>query len=197
MLDMKTTPADLPGSIEDLRALIFLQAEEHEEEKQQLELKVAEQEQSIAKQEQSIAEQEQSIAKQEQEIAKQEQTVSEYSEEISQLREYIRLLKSQRFGPSSERSVAEQMGLFNEAEAAADEGTDEEPGAQAESDEPSIEVPAHTRRKRGGRRRKRSTIPSSAGRRGGLLQALRWQEFDAGLVSPSQPFATRWGEPSS
>jgi transposase/uncharacterized coiled-coil protein SlyX len=131
MRDMKTTPADLPDSIEDLRALIFLQAEEHEEEKQQLELKVAEQEHAIAKQ---------------------EQTVSEYSEEISQLREYIRLLKSQRFGPRSERSVAEQMGLFNEAEAAADEGTDEEPGAQAESDEPSIEIPAHTRRKRGGRR---------------------------------------------
>jgi transposase/uncharacterized coiled-coil protein SlyX len=131
MRDMKTTPADLPDSIEDLRALLFLQAEEHEEEKQQFELKVAEQEQ---------------------EIAKQEQTVSEYSEEISQLREYIRLLKSQRFGPRSERSVAEQMGLFNEAEAAADEDSDEEPGAQAESDEPTIEAPAHTRRKRGGRR---------------------------------------------
>ena len=59
---MTTTPADLPNSIEDLRALLFLQAEEHEEEKQQLELKVAEQEHAIAKQ---------------------EQTVSEYSEEIS------------------------------------------------------------------------------------------------------------------
>jgi len=145
MRDMKATPADLPDSIEDLRALLFLQAEEHEEEKQQLKLKVVEQEQAIAKREQEIAEQEQ-------EIAKQEQTVSEYSEEISQLREYIRLLKSQRFGPSSERSVAEQMGLFNEAEAAADEDTDEESGVQAETDEPSIEVPAHTRRKRGGRR---------------------------------------------
>jgi transposase/uncharacterized coiled-coil protein SlyX len=138
MRDMKTTPADLPDSIEDLRALIFLQAEEHEEEKQQLELKVAEQEHAIAEQ---------------------EQTVSEYSEEISQLREYIRLLKSQRFGPSSERSVFEQMGLFNEAEAAADEGSDGETGAQAEGDEPSIEVPAHTRRKRGGRRPLPTFIP--------------------------------------
>jgi transposase/uncharacterized coiled-coil protein SlyX len=128
---MTTTPADLPDSIEDLRALVLLQAEKHEEEKHQLELKVSEQEQAIAKQ---------------------EQTVSEYSEEITQLREYVRLLKSQRFGPSSERSVAEQMGLFNEAEAAADEEAGEEHGAQAEGDEPSIEVPAHTRRKRGGRR---------------------------------------------
>jgi transposase len=135
---MTTAPADLPDSIEDLRALVLLQAEKHEEEKQQFELKVSEQEQAIADQEQAIA--------------KQEQMVSEYSEEITQLREYIRLLKSQRFGPSSERSVAEQMGLFNEAEVAADEDAGEEHDAQAENDEPSIEVPAHTRRKRGGRR---------------------------------------------
>ena len=135
---METAPADLPDSVEDLRALVLLQTEKHEEEKQQLERKVSEQEQAITDHEQVIA--------------KQEQTVSEYSEEISQLREYIRLLKSQRFGPRSERSVAEQMGLFNEAEAAADEDSAEEAGAQAESDEPSIEVPAHTRRKRGGRR---------------------------------------------
>ena len=59
---MTTTPADLPDSIEDLRVLVLLQAEKHEEEKHQLELKVSEQEQAIAKQ---------------------EQTVSEYSEEIS------------------------------------------------------------------------------------------------------------------
>jgi len=114
---METTPADLPDSIEDLRALVLLQQGQ-------------------------IVEQ----------TTKHEQAISEYSEEISQLREYIRLLKSQRFGPKSERSVAEQMGLFNEAEATADEDTGEEHDAQAENDEPCIEVPAHTRRKRGGRR---------------------------------------------
>ncbi len=79
--------------------------------------------------------------------ARHEQTVSEYSEEISQLREYIRLLKSQRFGSSSERSPSSQLGLFNEAESIHDEDD-----AQTESDSSSIEVPAHTRRKRGGRR---------------------------------------------
>ena len=63
---MTTTPANLPDSIEDLRALVLLQVTKHEEEKQQLERKVSERERVIAKQ---------------------EQTVSEYSEEISQLRE--------------------------------------------------------------------------------------------------------------
>ncbi len=116
---MKTTPAELPDTTEELRALVFLQQGEltrHEEEKTQIEFR-------------------------------HEQTVSEYSEEISQLREYIRLLKSQRFGARSERSPSSQLGLFNEAEAIADEDD-----AQTESDLSTIEVPAHTRRKRGGRR---------------------------------------------
>ncbi len=73
--------------------------------------------------------------------------LSERNEEISQLREYIRLLKSQRFGARSERSHASQMGLFNEAEAIVDEDD-----GQTESEASTIEVPAHTRRKRGGRK---------------------------------------------
>jgi len=87
-------------------------------------------------------------ADQAEQAAKHEQVVSEYSEEISQLREYIRLLKSQRFGSSSERTLPDQMGLFNEAEAVCDAaGGEEQP-----PEDPSVEVPAHTRRKRGGRR---------------------------------------------
>jgi len=70
--------------------------------------------------------------------------ISDRDEEIIQLREYIRLLRSQRFGPSSERTVPDQMGLFNEAETLCD-------GASG-AEEASIEVPAHARRKRGGRR---------------------------------------------
>jgi transposase len=110
---MLKTPADLPDSIEELRALVFLQQdqrieqdEKHEEEKAQI--------------------------------------VSEYSQEITQLREYIRLLRSQRFGPRSERTVPDQMGLFNEAETLCDEAS--------AAEEASIAVPAHARRKRGGRR---------------------------------------------
>ena len=124
-MNVMTTPADLPASIEDLRALVLLQSEKHEEEKQQLE---------------------QEKQQLEEKVCDQERRVSEYAEEISQLREYIRLLKSQRFGPKSEREAPNQMGLFNEAEVAADEQTDEEGG------EALIEVPAHARRKRGGRK---------------------------------------------
>jgi len=65
--------------------------------------------------------------------------------EISQLREYIRLLKSQRFGASSERTHRDQLGLFNEAEQLADCCAADEP------EEPAVSVPAHTRGQ-GGRR---------------------------------------------
>lgn len=106
---MTTTPAELPDSIEELRALVLLQQEKHE------------------------------VV-----ISERDLEISEHREEISQLREYIRLLKSQRFGPRSERSVADQLGLFNEAEVLC--------AASAPDDEDATLIPAHTRRKRGGRR---------------------------------------------
>lgn len=105
---MPETPAELPETIEELRALVFLQQEKQTQHEVEL---------------------------------------SERNEEISQLREYIRLLKSQRFGARSERSHSSQLGLFNEAESIVDEDD-----AQTESDVATIEVPAHTRRERGGRR---------------------------------------------
>ena len=106
---MTTTPAELPDSIEELRALVLLQQEKHE------------------------------VV-----ISGRDVEISEHKEEISQLREYIRLLRSQRFGPSSERSVADQLGLFNEAETLCD--------AASADDEDTTLIPAHARRKRGGRR---------------------------------------------
>ncbi len=119
-----TTPADLPDSIEDLRALLLSQrrmleeqAAQHEEEKQRLHAEYEEEQQQLR---------------------------TEYQEEIQRLREYIRLLKSQHFGPRSERTPPDQLGLFNEAEAVCDAE-----GGDATS---TIEVPSHTRRKRGGRR---------------------------------------------
>jgi transposase len=69
--------------------------------------------------------------------------------EIQQLREYVRLLKSQRFGASSERIHRDQLGLFNEAEQIADENAQEEA---------LVEVPSHTRAK-GGRRRLPAWMP--------------------------------------
>ncbi len=97
------------------------------------------------------------------------QTVDEYKLEIDRLAEYVRLLKSKHFGPSSERSrVASQLGLFNEAEALADEeGAEEREEGEASDDgevrederggedvEDEIEVPAHMRR-----RGKRKPLP--------------------------------------
>jgi transposase len=131
-----TTPAGLPDSIEELRALALLQQDQ-----------LADQ---AATYEQMLETQKQMLETQKQELTTQAQTVSEYSEEVSRLREYIRLLKSQRFGPSSERTVPGQLGLFNEAETLSDQqGGD---GESPEEDDVTLEVPAHTRRKRGGRR---------------------------------------------
>ncbi|MDE0896084.1 MAG: IS66 family transposase [Planctomycetota bacterium] len=107
---MTKTPAALPDTIEELRALVVLQQEKQTHHEVEL---------------------------------------SERNDEITQLREYIRLLKSQRFGSSSERSPSSQMGLFNEAESIHDE---DEGAGQADGDASPIEVPAHTRRKRGGRK---------------------------------------------
>ena len=61
-------------------------------------------------------------------------TLDEYKTENDRLAEYVRLLKSKRFGPSSERSHgATQPGLFNEAEALADQD-EEGAGSEDESD---------------------------------------------------------------
>ena len=86
--------------------------------------------------------------------AKHEQTIGEYSEEVSRLHEYIRLLKSQHFSSKSERTTPDQMGLFNEAEALCDEAA-----SQDCAGDDAIEVPAHTRKKRGGRKPLPDSLP--------------------------------------
>ena len=85
-------------------------------------------------------------------VIEREAAIGERDLEIQQLREYVRLLKSQRFGASSERIHRDQLGLFNEAEQIADED------AQEESLIEVIEVPSHTRA-RGGRRRLPAWMP--------------------------------------
>ena len=71
--------------------------------------------------------------------------VLERDTEITQLREYIRLLRSQHFGKSSEQAGRDQLGLFNEAEQLASSELDTEP-------EPEVPVAAHGRIPRGQRR---------------------------------------------
>ena len=82
--------------------------------------------------------------------AQQLERLAEQTERIAFLEEYIRLLKHQRFGRSSEKSSLSQLGLFNEAECTADAFEAKEVGVDE-----TIAVPAHTRRKRG-----RRPIPS-------------------------------------
>jgi len=123
-----TTPAALPDSIEELRALVHLQQVQ-------------------------LTKREEQLLQREEKIAQQEQKVTEYSEEIAQLREYVRLLKSQKFGPRSERSNASQLGLFNEAEAESGEEdgeTSDDGGREEQVD--TVDIPAHSRKRRGGRK---------------------------------------------
>jgi transposase len=79
-------------------------------------------------------------------VQERDAALEERDTEIQQLREYIRLMRSQRFGASSERTHRDQLGLFNEAEQLVDSA------AVDEFEEPTVAVPAHTRAK-GGRRR--------------------------------------------
>jgi transposase len=74
-------------------------------------------------------------------------TLDEQADRIAQLEEWVRLLRSQRFGRSSEKSSSDQLGLFNEAEQSVD-AAELEPAAAVQDE---IEVPAH-RRQRPGRR---------------------------------------------
>jgi len=124
-----TTPADLPDSVEELRALVLLQqaeVEKHAEQTAQLCEEKARLEQKL------------------------EETIAEYRAENERLAEYVRLLKSQRFGRSSERTDPQQPVLFNEAEVLAD--------ASPGEDEGTIDVPAH-RRRRGGRKPLPDSLP--------------------------------------
>ena len=75
-------------------------------------------------------------------IHQRDAAIEERNLEIQQLREYVRLLKSQHFGKSSERSSRDQLGLFNEAEQLA------RPDAESE---PEVLVASHTRTPRGRR----------------------------------------------
>ncbi len=68
---------------------------------------------------------------------------------IETLEEAVRLDRHKRFGSKSEATPHDQLGMFNEAESVLDE---------LESEEPELQVPAHTR-KRGGRKPLPEALP--------------------------------------
>jgi len=91
------------------------------------------------------------LGAQQQRVDEQAQQLAGQAEQIRQLEEYVRLLKHQRFGRSSERHPEAQLGLFNEAEVDTD--------AAEKEDASETLIPAHTRRTRGGRRPLPAWIP--------------------------------------
>jgi len=80
-----------------------------------------------------------------------QQQLAEQAEQIRWLEEYVRLLKHQRFGRSSERHPEAQLGMFNEAEVETDAAEQEEASETL--------IAAHTRRAQGGRRPLPAWIP--------------------------------------
>lgn len=78
------------------------------------------------------------------EITDQRTTIETQAEKIAYLEEWKRLIDSQRFGSKSEKAAPDQFPLFNEAEV-------EATGEAGEAEDDTVSVPAHTRKKRGGR----------------------------------------------
>jgi hypothetical protein len=83
---------DLPDLVDDLRALVLSQRV------------LLEEKEALADQRAAVIEDKQSL-------------LEERSDRIDALEEIIRLLRSQRFAPKSEKAPVNQLGLFNEAEA--------------------------------------------------------------------------------
>jgi transposase len=115
---------ELPDDVESLRTLALRQVQELDQRDAQLDARMHELEAKTH------------------ELDAREIQIQKQAAEIQRLLEAVRLLRHQRFGRTSERVVAEQRGLFNEAEQLVDTALPDE-------DEAEVSVPAHTRRKRG------------------------------------------------
>lgn len=98
---------------------------------------------------------------------------------IESLTARVRELLARRFGPSSERVAEGQLGLFNEAEAVAQEAGEADTADEAPD---TVEVPAHTRR-----RGKRAPLPEHLPRVDvvhELPEAERVCPHDGGVLEP-------------
>ena len=85
------------------------------------------------------------IVRQAAEGAQKEAQIERYKAQLTTLQQQLNLLLAKRFGPSSEKVPADQLRLFNEAEAEAEHCE----AHVCERDESAITVAAHTRGKRG------------------------------------------------
>jgi transposase len=84
-------------------------------------------------------------------ISAKEQLLLERDQRIAVLEEQLQLLTHKRFGASSEKSSADQLHLFNEAEQTQSEATADEPGETPAADDTETTVPEHKRKKPGRR----------------------------------------------
>ncbi|MFA5530643.1 MAG: IS66 family transposase [Thiohalomonadaceae bacterium] len=76
-------------------------------------------------------------------VAEQQTQLRRQDAQITSLREQLNILLAKRFGPSSEKSHSDQLGLFNEAESAIDAKD------TPEATEETVTVPSHDRKKPG------------------------------------------------
>ena len=79
------------------------------------------------------------------EITELKQRLSDKDQRIKTLEEYIRYMKQQQFGASSEKLSADQMVLFDESEAL---------DLDIDTEDETVDIPTHTRKK------KRASIPA-------------------------------------
>jgi transposase len=123
--------SDLPDDVEALRKLVVEMQSTIGEKQSAIDGK-----QSVIDAKQFVIDEKQSIIDAKQFVIDEKQAV------IDRLEEWVRLLRSQKFGRSSERGIDPmQPGLFNEAEVSCEDVESTEPEA--------VEVPSHTRRRKG------------------------------------------------
>ena len=99
------------------------------------------------------------LAEQSDIIQKKSDVIDQQKKRIAQLEEYLRLVRAQRFGPSSEKHPAQQEMVFNSAEAMADEEAELEDTAAQQALEELKEMTEPASNKKRGRKGLPSNIP--------------------------------------
>ena len=129
MFNLETLPADA----EQLKAIIGLQVQEHQNEVQNFKSQIQSY-QEEAKSHQVIIQSKESL------IQTKDAELAERDRHIGILEEALRLARAMRFASTSEKLPSNQSELFNEAELAA-----KAPEVLDQEAKGSIEIPAHTR----------------------------------------------------
>ena len=129
----------LPDDVKLLKTLLLEQQQHFSQQQHNAQL-------TIARQQKLIDRVERSADTQTKKVGVLQNKIVQHKTRIQILEEQLQLLRAHQFGQRSEKLFnPDQIQLFNEAEVLADEPQDE-PGD--ESDDDTIDVPAHTRKRR-------------------------------------------------